>query len=152
LKELKKRGLHIEHMKAELTIDGGGLMSYGLPQAVLWLVASQALYKKEYMALGYIKGDVWIEYRHEFTKVFKILQDVNGRTGTLWTPMEGMEKRGVLHQLKELELLDLVWWCEKPPKTKTGTKPCDECKSCQTHETALWKLETYGPGFLWKNE
>jgi 7-cyano-7-deazaguanine synthase in queuosine biosynthesis len=77
-----------------------------------------------------------------------MLQWVGERTGSLWTPMLFMEKRGVIHQLMELKLLKLTWWCDVMPGHK-GTKSCGTCHSCAAHETALWKLQHHGPGFLW---
>lgn len=147
LKALRRRGYNIEHTEMTLsTGDGPGLRHHGLPQAVLWLVATQALTVHETLALGYIRGDDWLGDAEGFRAVFDRLQKINGREGVLWTPLAGTEKCGVLHQLRELDLLDLTWWCELPAKRK----PCGECPSCQRHATGLWKLKRFGPGHYWQ--
>ena len=145
MRKFKKMGLHIKQVELSITADKGiGMLNYGLSQAVMWLMGTQALEEKESLALGYIKGDDWPQHIEAFQSVFDTLQRVNSRTGNLWLPLIHTEKRGVLHQLRELELLDLTWWCGVP-KRKRRKEPCGECKSCMTHETALWKLDTYGP-------
>jgi 7-cyano-7-deazaguanine synthase in queuosine biosynthesis len=120
------------------------MLHHGLPQAVMWLYGTQFLKEDETFGMGYIKGDDWLTNRDEFQKIFDGLQRISNRTGHLWTPLQYTEKRGVIHQLGELDLLKLTWWCEIPPRKKSaGT--CGECASCQTHETAVWKLEKFGP-------
>jgi hypothetical protein len=66
-KELKKRGLHVLHSESELSCKkGAGINSFGLPQAIIWLLGPQFLREEESFGLGYIKGDDWVTYRHEF--------------------------------------------------------------------------------------
>lgn len=152
LKYFKKKGLHVSHSEMSITVDKGeGLAHYGLPQATMWLIGMQFLQVKETYGLGYIKGDDWVIYKHEFEQTFKLLQQVSERTGTIWTPMTSMEKRGVIHQLDDFGLLKLVWWCEVPDGHKSS-KPCGKCNSCATHETGVWKLKNHGPGYLWDGE
>jgi len=147
LRTFLKQGLHVSLSEIHVeVVSGAGLEWHGLPQAVLWLYASQMLGPTEHLVLGYIKGDDWIADRAEFWAVFNALQKVGGRTGELWTPLRYIEKRGVLDGLKTRKLLDLTWWCEVPPKHK-GNKPCGTCESCQRHEAALWRLEKHGAGY-----
>lgn len=147
LREFKKRGLHIDPMELELNVASGspGLSHHGLPQAVMWLLATQALNETETLALGYIKGDDWLGHREAYQTVFDTLQKTSNRTGTLWTPLWGTEKRAVLHQLAELNLLHLTWWCDVPHNSTKKTAPCGSCASCLTHRTAQWKLAEFGP-------
>lgn len=152
LKRFKKDGLHIEVNEVQIkTLQGNGLHSNGLPQAVLWLLATQALRDGDSLALGYVRGDDYAAEVEAFRSVFDTLQRVSHRTGALWLPLLSTEKRGVLHQLRELKLLDLCWWCEMRlgPKKKL---PCGECASCETHEMGVLKLERFGPGFFWEGE
>lgn len=152
LKEFKKRGLHVKQELVELSIKHGcGMLHHGLPQAVMWLYGTQVLKEDETFAMGYIKGDDWIAHQADFRQVFSSLQKIAGRRGSLWTPLEWTEKRGVIHQLEELDLLKLTWWCENPPAKKSAG-PCGDCTTCQTHETAAWKLEKFGPGQMWRGE
>lgn len=153
LKEFKKRGLHVQQELIELSIKhGDGMLHHGLPQAVMWLYGAQYLQEAETYAIGYIKGDDWIAHQAEFRKIFDSLQKIGDRTGALWTPLQWTEKRGVIHQLGQLDLLKLTWWCGKAPK-KRSAGPCGECHSCQTHETAVWKLERFGPDhMMWEGE
>ncbi|MGD9728630.1 MAG: hypothetical protein AB7V39_19920, partial [Nitrospiraceae bacterium] len=151
IRELKRRGLHI--IQEEISIDirhGDGLKHHGLPQAVLWLYGSQLLNEDEVFGMGYVHGDDWLTLQTEFRQIFDSLQRIAGRSGTLWTPLQYTEKRGVIHQLRRLKLMDKVWWCEAPVKRRAG--PCGRCHSCQSHETAVWKLEKFGPGQLWKGD
>lgn len=116
---------------------------------MVWLLATQALDVSEDLFLGYIKGDDWWTHRGEFQRVFDKLQYAAGRTGKLYAPLEGVAKRGVIHRLREADLLDLTWWCDARPegKRKARNEPCGSCDSCITHETGLWQLEKWGPGF-----
>lgn len=151
LRELRKRGLNIELTEMSLTATAGsGLSDHGLPQAVMWLLASQALTDQETLAMGYVKGDDWLANIEHFQTVFNKLQTIAGRTGTLWLPLMFTEKRGVLHQLREMDLLELTWWCGAPDGRKKTQAPCGKCASCETHATALWKLGKFGPGHAWR--
>lgn len=151
LKSLNKKGLWIKHTEVSITTTkGDGLLHYGLPQAVMWLLASQTLRENESLALGYIRSDDWPQHVESFQSVFDALQKVSGRTGNLWLPLLHTQKRGVLHQLAELDLLDLCWWCECPPPGKARLKPCGTCPSCQKHAAGLRRLEHHGPGSMWE--
>ena len=152
LKEFKKRGLHVEHEQVHISLKKGpGMRGGGLPQALMWLYGTQFLREDAWFALGYIKGDDWLYHRDDFAEVFKRLQSIGGRTGNLWTPLIWTEKRAVIRELEELELLTLTTWCDRlSRKSKAkNAEPCGECASCRTHDTAVWKLETYGPGETW---
>lgn len=151
LAEFKKRGLHVAHSEMSLTCSGDGLNGKGLPQAVMWLVGTQFLLEDETYGLGYIKGDDWVAHKAEFEETFRLLQRVSDRTGSIWTPLSWTEKRGVIHQLRQHKLLKLTWWCEVPPRHKKAT-PCGDCHSCMTHETAVWKLDKFGPGTMWAGD
>lgn len=153
LKTFHKQGLHIDFLEIHIeSVTGDGMKHHGLPQAVLWLNASQMLRKTEHLVLGYIKGDCWIEYRAEFNTIFTNLQTISDRTGSLWTPLRYIQKPAVLADLKKRDLLDLTWWCESP-KGRGGSKTCGDCASCQRHETALWRLAKHGAGYsTWSME
>ena len=158
LREFKRRGLHVEVTTLSLGVEEGkGLRHDGLPQAVIWLLATQCLRPAEHLAMGYLRADGgdWGQHRGEFLSVFRALQRVADRTGDFWTPLSGTQKRGVLHQLRELGLLEMTTWCEFPergakPRKRGGLRrPCGACASCQAHDTALWQLDTWGPGWYW---
>lgn len=147
LREFRKQGLHVALTEIHIeTVSGNGIATYGLPQAILWLYASQMLGSDEHLALGYVRGDDWTVHQREFLHVFDSLQRIGGRAGRLLFPLCYIEKRAVLGELSERKLLDLTWWCEIPPEHK-GREPCGKCHSCQRHETALWQLERHGAGY-----
>lgn len=151
LAKLRRGGSHIEPTEMILGLDhGAGLLGHGLPQAVVWLLGAQALRGQEDLYLGYIRGDDWWYHRGEFARVFERLQFIGGRKGAMHAPLEGVQKRGVIHRLNEAGLLDLTWWCDAAPagRRKSRSEPCGLCSSCVAHETGAWQLEKWGPGFL----
>ena len=147
---MKKKGFHIEHF--ELTLDSGskgdyGLHNHGNPQAVLWLLATQALKKHEDLYMGFIRRDSWWRDYASWHSVFATLQNVAERKGKLYTPLCDVNKHKVVARLREIGLLDLTWWCaaDDLPKNKRRREPCGSCSSCIDHETAVWQHERFGP-------
>lgn len=146
LARMKKNGLHVEHTNIKIDSGEGFIRQAGSPQAVLWLIASQALETEEDLYLGIVaKDDWWISYSSWYS-VFNTLQSVAERTGVIVTPLGGTPKRVVLKYLEKAGLLDLTWWCAASdlPKNKLRKTPCGECSSCIAHETALWQRERFG--------
>ncbi len=146
LKWMRKKGLHVEPITVRIDSGEEGLNAHGNPQAVLWLLATQALQKKEDLYLGFVKKDAWwVEYA-TWAAVFSNLQTAADRKGALFTPLCSTTKRKVLKRLGGIGLLDLTWWCAATdlPKNKLRKEACGECLSCIDHETALWQEERFG--------
>lgn len=143
LARFKKLGFHIQHTEITIRTKGDFYISgHGIVQPSIWLPFAM-LYarKKDDLIFGYIRGDdVWhhklaIEYIHQYA------QSLNHNEGKLVFPLEWMTKAEVIKRLRELKLLKLVWWCERP--TKKG-RPCKECGCCVVHQVAVYQLEKYG--------
>lgn len=146
---MKKKGLHIEHNEVKLSVEqGSGLLHHGNPQAVIWLLAIQALKKEEDLYAGYVlKDDWWVDYS-SWRSIFSTFQTLAHRTGSLVTPLCRTYKRDVLKRLDTLGLLSLVWWCAATnlPKNKLRKAPCGNCSSCIDHETAIWQRDRFDSG------
>jgi hypothetical protein len=142
---MKKKGLHVDHNEIKVEL-GGGVFHHGNPQAVLWLLATQSLKKKEDLYTGYVlKDDWWLDYG-SWSSIFRTLQTLADRSGILQMPLCRTYKRDVLKRLDKLGLLSLTWWCAATdlPKNKLRKAPCGNCSSCIDHETALWQRERFG--------
>lgn len=128
-----------EHTELELrTQEGGGLHSIGLPQAVIWMLATQALEEEEDLQLGYIRGDDFAYSSAHFVQAFDAFRASSRRTGNLYFPLINRRKTDVLRCLQEFDLRELCWWCQHP-----SAEPCGNCTSCVAHETARWQLERW---------
>jgi 7-cyano-7-deazaguanine synthase in queuosine biosynthesis len=113
------------------------------PQALLWLtLAVNYLERDESLHAGYIRGDDYWHHAGEFGKAFGTLQELAGRTGRMFHPLEWLSKADVITEAKRLDLYRHCWWCEEgAPKVVRGkARPCGKCKSCRTNDTALWQL------------
>lgn len=146
---MKKKGLHVDHFEIGLNTGIKGnysLHSYGNPQAVLWLLATQALTKEEDLYMGFVRKDDWWGDYASWHLIFTTLQDVAGRAGKLRTPLCKTHKHNVVARLREIGLLDLTWWCGADDllKNKRRREPCGYCNSCVDHETAVWQHERFG--------
>lgn len=147
LAKFKEWGLTVDAF--EIKVDAGSSMEHlGLPQALIWLYASQCLRVEESLYSGYHRGDDFWIFSDKFRKVFKNLQEIGERTGSWLTPLETYAKREIIVKLKEANLYESTWWCDSPKKvTKKGSKiqeskPCGGCTPCITHNMALYE-ETY---------
>lgn len=156
LKLLRGRGHHIRHTL--VTVKTHGDFEFrgenSDPQAVFWTLATQMLRDDEDLYYGYTKEASWWRGGH-FARMFTEFQQAASRRGCLYMPLGSMARPAVLHRLKEVGLLKLVWWCESGtpgPRPATGRKrakrPCGKCESCKHHATALWQLKEHGPGFV----
>ena len=149
LKEFKKRDYHVNSCEIDVKVTkGSGMDCHGLPQAAVWTLGIQVLGQEEDLYLGYIKGDDWTWNRAEYVRVFEAWQHISARTGNLFTPLGLTPKHHVLDRLEDARLLHLVWWCEclgrSPVNTgRVRTKPCGDCESCRTHETAMMVRERW---------
>lgn len=149
LAEFKRRGIPFQP-----TIEVATSRAYETPrrhteggsiQSQLWLgTATPYLQDNEDLLIGWHDGE--LDNLEHVTAAFTALQGVNGgKTGALQFPLRRVTYATVLARLKDLDLLDLCWWCEggKHPTPATA-EPCGTCNKCIAHETALWQLRKYG--------
>jgi len=156
LLHLRNQGAHVQHTLVKVSTHGAFefLGDNSDPQAVFWTLAIQMLRPDEDIYFGYTKEAGWWRGNH-FGRVFTEFQRAAERHGALYLPLGMMARPAVLHRLKGLGLLKMVWWCEgerlatqRPTKIKRAAKPCGKCGSCLHHATALWQLKEHGPGFI----
>lgn len=142
LKEMKKRGHHINHREMKIEIEGDGINGDGIPQVIIWLNATQYLTKEQDLWLGYKRGDCFFSYQERFQSAFKQIQSAADRTGSYKFPLQHTYKRDIIYQLEEAGLMKLIWTCERAGRS---LKPCGECNKCIEIATAHWQLKRWGP-------
>lgn len=144
LKKLRDRGLYVESHTLTLTGDLNPDQA-GLPQAYLWLTMSMLYIGKEgSLYLGYIRTDDMWHWVEEIREVFRWTSRLLGVNPTLNFPLEYTMKSEIIMELRDLELIDDIWYCETPYDQVPGTKPCGRCKPCHTHTMAIVDLALSG--------
>lgn len=140
LKELRRRGHKIDHTELKITHDGAfeAVSHYGCIQPAFWLTnATPFLLESEHLYTGWVRGDdVW-HHRDAVSGAFGWCRSLLNFRGDLVTPLEWVTKPEVILALKANGLYGKTWYCEAAP----DAKPCKTCTPCQTHRTALWRIE-----------
>lgn len=132
LAALKKRGHYVEHVTVKISADEGTILKAqqsGIVQAALWLgTVTPYLATDEDLVTGYIRGDDAFHYRSQLVGAFRGLRNLQNKNGELRFPLEWSEKADVIRRLREVDLFDLVWWCEDPHMFN----PCGDCAPCKS--------------------
>ncbi|HEX3456844.1 MAG TPA: hypothetical protein VHR97_02725 [Candidatus Baltobacteraceae bacterium] len=152
----EEKKLVFDHIEVTVSFEGAWPQrgsDGGAIQSQLWLAtAAPYLLDKEDLAISWIDGEC--NNVEAATTAFNALQQLNGKTGKLVTPLWKRYKTDVVDRLKSLELLDACWWCENAAdtlKTPALDQPCGHCKKCIDHAAALWKLEQFPREILQTN-
>lgn len=150
LAKFKKMRLWVLH--TEVNIKSKGYREVypcgGLTQPTIWLTIINYLKEKEDLYFGYIKGDDIWHHKYAFEEACKNLFSLGCRSGNVIMPLEYTSKEEVIKELKQLNLLDLCWYCERPEKGKA----CGDCLSCKTHRKGMWAYETWNKPIKLKNK
>jgi 7-cyano-7-deazaguanine synthase in queuosine biosynthesis len=137
LDELHRRhDITINHTEVNIDFDTekGSVKCYsGLSQPEIWMQACGFLDENEDLYMGYIRtDDIW-HFKEPLMRVFNGIQEIANKYGKLITPLEWHEKKDVLRELKQKNLLDLCWYCQDP----IDNKPCGKCHSCMLYNMSL---------------
>jgi hypothetical protein len=109
----------------------------GIAQPAIWafLGLIHAM-PEETLYLGYVSGDVAIQYLHEIKGIASEYNSITRKGISISFPIINMEKSEIIENMMsdkvQKKCLENIWFCQGDE-----SRPCGECQSCIRHNRAL---------------